>query len=199
MAKNIYKLKADDKATFYSSVKVKAPALGSKNTEECMFVVDSGASMHMLSKKDLSSDEMSSLRRSRNPTTVMTADGEVQTNEEAQAFVHDLDLFIRSSDNSKDKPACGEPMLTDPDKPATGNRESAHTKDEMHKEDPTQGIPEWLQPFTDNLDLLETHVPAHSSERGNPDSESVTKVVTHKKGSTVFILTSPKTEIATYA
>ena len=32
--------------------------LVSKNTEERMFVVDSGASMQMLSKKDLSSDEM---------------------------------------------------------------------------------------------------------------------------------------------
>ena len=50
--------------------------------------------MHMLSKKDLSSDEMETLRRSRNPTTVVTASGEVQTNEEAQVYVHDLDLFV---------------------------------------------------------------------------------------------------------
>ena len=48
----------------------------------------------MLSKKDLSSDEMESLRRSRNPTTVVTANGEVQTDEEAQENVHDLDLFV---------------------------------------------------------------------------------------------------------
>ena len=48
----------------------------------------------MLSKKDLSSDEMDTLRRSRNPTTVVTANGEVQTNEEAQVYVHDLDLFV---------------------------------------------------------------------------------------------------------
>ena len=59
------------------------------------FVVDSGASMHMLSKKGfLSSDEMETLRRSRNSTTVVTANGEVQTNEEAQVHVHDLDLFV---------------------------------------------------------------------------------------------------------
>ena len=56
----------------------------SKNTEERMFVVDSGASMHKLSKKDLISDEMDTLRRSRNPTTVVTGNCEVQTNEEAQ-------------------------------------------------------------------------------------------------------------------
>ena len=40
-----------------------------------MSVVDSGASVHMLSKKDLSSDEMDTLRRSRNPATVVTANG----------------------------------------------------------------------------------------------------------------------------
>ena len=71
-----------------------APVLISKNPEDRMFVVDSRASMHMLSKKDLSSDEMDSLRRSRNPTTVENANGEVQTNEEAQENVHDLDLFV---------------------------------------------------------------------------------------------------------
>ena len=49
-----------------------------------------------------------------------------------------------------------------------------HTKklsDEMHKEDPTQGIPDWLQPFTVILEDLKMHVLAHSSERVNSDSE----------------------------
>ena len=36
-------------------------------------------------------------------------------------------------------------MLRDHDKQATGNREQVN---EMNKEDPTQGIPVWLQPFT---------------------------------------------------
>ena len=49
--------------------------------------------MHMLSKKDLTQMNWT-LRRSRNPTVVLTASGEVQTNEEAQVFVHDLDLFV---------------------------------------------------------------------------------------------------------
>ena len=49
--------------------------------------------MHILSKKDSSSDEMETLQRSRKSTTVVTANGEVQTNEEAQVYVHDLDLF----------------------------------------------------------------------------------------------------------
>ena len=68
--------------------------LVSKNTEERMFADDSGASMHMLSKKDLSLDEMDTLRRSRKPTTVVTANGEVQRNEEAQVYVYDLALFV---------------------------------------------------------------------------------------------------------
>ena len=42
----------------------------------------------------LSSDEVDTLRRSRNLVTVVTANGEVQTNEEAQVYVHDLDLFV---------------------------------------------------------------------------------------------------------
>ena len=217
--------------------------LVSKNTEERMFVVDSGASMHMLSKKDLSSEEMDTLRRSRNPTTVVTANGGVQTHEEAQVYVSDLDLFVtvqllddtpavlslgklcsehgcsyewkngetpqltkdgktitctmdnfvplvvpglsspsssrssastsRSTDQSNysdpkktrsAKHACGKPLQTNPDQPASGSRGSANTEDETDKEDSLQGIPDWLQPFTDNLEDLEAHVPAHSSE-----------------------------------
>ena len=73
----------------------KAPVLTSKLPEERMFVIDSGASMHMLSKSDSSSDELDTLRRSRTPVTVKTANGEVQTTQEAQVYVHDLDLFVR--------------------------------------------------------------------------------------------------------
>ena len=59
ICRNIYKLQADDKVTFFlSPVKLKAPVLVSKNTKERMLVVDSGASMHVLSKRDLSSDEL---------------------------------------------------------------------------------------------------------------------------------------------
>ena len=57
------------------------------------------------------------------------------------------------------------------DKRASGNRGSAHKEDDMNEEDPTQGIPDWLQPFTENLEDLEMHVPAHPSEREISDSE----------------------------
>ena len=53
--------------------------------------------------------------------------------------------------------------------------------DETEKEDPTQGIPDWLQPFTDNLEDLETDVLADSSERENSGSEGdASKVETQK-------------------
>ena len=35
--------------------------------------------MHMMSKEELSSDELDTLRRSRNPTVVLAANGEVHT------------------------------------------------------------------------------------------------------------------------
>ena len=50
--------------------------------------------MHMICKKDLNSDEVETMRISRNPTTVMTADGEVQTREEATENVKELDFCI---------------------------------------------------------------------------------------------------------
>ena len=62
--------------------------------EEREFVVDSGASMHMISKKDLSEAEMDTLTKSCSPTIVITANGEVQTQEEAIVYVKELDIFL---------------------------------------------------------------------------------------------------------
>ena len=48
----------------------------------------------MICKKDLSSDDLDTLRRSRNSAVLLAANGEVQTNEEAQENVHNLNLFV---------------------------------------------------------------------------------------------------------
>ena len=56
--------------------------------------VDSGASMRTLSRKDLNLAKLETVRVSRNLTAVTTANGEVQTSEEAEVFVHNLDLFV---------------------------------------------------------------------------------------------------------
>ena len=50
--------------------------------------------MHVVSKRDLNSAEMEAMRTSRSPTTVMTANGEVQTRQEATVYVKELDLFV---------------------------------------------------------------------------------------------------------
>ena len=94
-AKNIFKLKEKDKATFYSSTEAWVLlAASTKEPEEREFVVDSGACMHMGSKKDLNSAELETVRVSKTPTVVVTANGEVQTREEASVYVKELNFFV---------------------------------------------------------------------------------------------------------
>ena len=56
--------------------------------------MDSGASMHMISKKDLNSAELETVTTSRSPKAVITANGEVQTHEEATVYVKELGKFL---------------------------------------------------------------------------------------------------------
>ena len=70
------------------------PAPSTIKPEERDFVVDSGASMHMISKKDLNDAEMDTLTKSCSPTMVIPANGEVQTHEEATIYVKELDIFL---------------------------------------------------------------------------------------------------------
>ena len=94
LAKNVLKLKEHQRATFLSSPENRCWLASTLKPEEREFVVDSGASMHMISKKDLSNAEMDTLTKSCSPTIVITANGEVQTHEEAIVFVKELDLFL---------------------------------------------------------------------------------------------------------
>ena len=50
--------------------------------------------MHMIRKKDLNDAEMDTLTKSCSPTIVITANGEVQTHEEATVYVKELDTFL---------------------------------------------------------------------------------------------------------
>ena len=50
--------------------------------------------MHVVSKRGLNSAELETMRKTRNPTTVMTANGEVQTREAATVYVKELELFV---------------------------------------------------------------------------------------------------------
>ena len=95
LAKKILKLKEKDKTTFFSpSVVWCLPAPSVIKPKEREFVVDSGASMHMLSRKDLNSAELETVRVSKSPTIVVATNGEVQTKEEATVYVKESDLFV---------------------------------------------------------------------------------------------------------
>ena len=70
------------------------PPAFTKKPEERRFEVDSGASMHMASRKDLTGAELETVRTWKNQTTVVTANGDVLTKEEATVHVKELDLFV---------------------------------------------------------------------------------------------------------
>ena len=50
--------------------------------------------MHMISKEDLNSAELETVTTSRSPMTVISANGEVQTYEEATVYVRELEKFL---------------------------------------------------------------------------------------------------------
>ena len=74
------KFKEHERATIFSPSENRCLPASTRKPEEREFVVDSGASMHMISKKDSSDAEMDTLTKSCSPT-IITANGEVQTHE----------------------------------------------------------------------------------------------------------------------
>ena len=95
LAKNILKVKEKDETAFFSPSENRClPAPSTLKPEEREFVVDSGASMHMISKRDLNSAELETVTTSRSPMSVMTVNGEVQTHEEATVYVKELVYFF---------------------------------------------------------------------------------------------------------
>ena len=94
LAKSVLKKKEQERATFFSPSENRCLPAATLKPEEREFVVDSGASMHMISKKDLNSAKLDTLTTSRSPTIVITANGEVQTHEEATVYVKELDRFL---------------------------------------------------------------------------------------------------------
>ena len=88
------KLKDKNKAAFFSPSEKRCLPASNLEPEERECVVDSGASMPMISKKDLSKAEMDTLTKSCSPAIVITANGEVQTHEEAIVYVKEMDIFL---------------------------------------------------------------------------------------------------------
>ena len=87
-------LKEHQRAAFFSSSENMCLPASNLKQEEREFVVDSGASMHMISKMDLNDAEMDTLTKSCSLAMVITANGEVQTHEEATVYVEELDIFL---------------------------------------------------------------------------------------------------------
>ena len=94
MAKSVLKLKEHAKTTFFTPSENSFLPASNLKLEEREFVVYSGASMHKISKKDLSDAEMDTLTKLCSPTIIITANGEVQTHEEAIVYVRELNIFL---------------------------------------------------------------------------------------------------------
>ena len=94
LAKSVSKFKEKNISTFFSLSEKRCLPASNLKLEEREFVVDSGASMNMIGIKTLSDAEMDILTKSCSPTIVITANGEVQTHEEAAVYVKELDIFL---------------------------------------------------------------------------------------------------------
>ena len=94
LAKSVLKIKEQERATFFSSSENRCLPASTLKLEERELVVASGASMHMISTKDLNDAEMGTLTKSRSPTIATSATGEVQTHEQATVYVKELDIFL---------------------------------------------------------------------------------------------------------
>ena len=62
---------------------------------ERKFIVNSGASLHVLSKSNLTLEEPDTTGISKDPSVIMTANGTTHTTEEATEYVSDLDMFVQ--------------------------------------------------------------------------------------------------------
>ena len=95
LAENIFKLKEKDKATLYSPVEEWVLlAASTKEPEERVCGGFGSEYAYGQQERELNSAELETMRTSRSPTAVMTANGEVQTREEATVYVKELDLFV---------------------------------------------------------------------------------------------------------
>ena len=167
LAKNILKFKEKDKTAFFSPSENRClPAPSNLKPEEREFVVDSGASMHIISKKDLNSAEMDTLTTSCSPTIVITANGEVQTREGATVYVKELDIFLT--------------MKVLEDTPAVYRKESFAMKTDTHMNGSTVKKPHLMkngiriQCNTENFVLIVVPGLSTSSSSGSHPSTSMT-------------------------
>ena len=95
LAKNINKLKENDKATFFSFAKWVLPCASARESvereRESLQLIQERVCIWSV-RKTFNSAELQTMRTSRSPTM---ANGEVRTNKEATIYVKQLDLFVK--------------------------------------------------------------------------------------------------------
>ena len=147
-------------------------------TRERKFIVDSGASMHMMSKMVLSPENVETVRVSRLPTTVITANVSIDTTEKGPSLrerfghIRHGPITSRHSRSAKSGKLCEEggysyertPCLSSflvcqVMQPYRGG-DSAESIKELtpHEQETTlasrdrlEDLPEWLEEFTEHL------------------------------------------------
>ena len=62
--------------------------------------MDSGASLHMMSKSYSTPEEQETIQKSKDPSVLMTANGTTQTTQEATVYVCNLYMFVRLLEES---------------------------------------------------------------------------------------------------
>ena len=85
--------KRKDKATFYSPSEEWVLPPASRRKESLWWIPELVCTWSV--KETCNSAELETMRTSRSPTTLMTANGEVQTREEATVYVEQLDMFVK--------------------------------------------------------------------------------------------------------
>lgn len=79
---------------FKPNINIGVTSTPAVNTEKREIIVDSGASLHMLSMDLLTPQEQETNRKSEEPIVPPTASGTAFSSEEVAVYVNDLDMFI---------------------------------------------------------------------------------------------------------
>ena len=93
LAKSVFKLQEHQRATFFSPSENRCLPASTLKPEERICCQLRSVNAHD-QQKDLSDEEMDTLTKSCSPTIVITANGEVQTQEEAIVYVKELGIFL---------------------------------------------------------------------------------------------------------
>ena len=66
----------------------------SSRSESRHYIVDSGASTHLIGYKDLTDEEKGRIRSAKEPLILQTANGRAYAQDETDAYIHDLGIWV---------------------------------------------------------------------------------------------------------